>query len=133
MPSPRSGLKGTIGFIMPAMMILLLYSKDWTGPYGILYWRVYPIDGVDVFLLNGLGSPSICKLGYQQIHSSNLKNSVTEWPDLDLEARKFTAKILSEDMELNEHVAAATENPNPSPSSDVSEDLEQDLESKAEL
>ncbi|KAH0926175.1 hypothetical protein HID58_018431, partial [Brassica napus] len=71
MPSPRSGLRGTIGFIMPAMMILLLYSKDWTGPYGILYWRVYPIDGVDVFLLNGLGSPSICKLGYQQIHSSN--------------------------------------------------------------
>lgn len=36
-------------------------------------------------------------------------------------------------MELNEPVAAATENPNPSPSRDISEDSEQDLESKAEL
>ncbi|KAL0700738.1 hypothetical protein Bca4012_056860 [Brassica carinata] len=53
---------------------------------------------------------------------------VTEWPDLDL-----TAKILGEDMELNEPVAAATENHNPSSSSDISEDSEQDLESKAEL
>lgn len=57
---------------------------------------------------------------------------VTEWPDLDLEARKFTAKILGEDVELNEPVAAATDKPNP-PSSDTSEDSEQDLESKAEL
>uniref|UniRef100_M4CIA0 Glucosyltransferase 24 catalytic domain-containing protein n=1 Tax=Brassica campestris TaxID=3711 RepID=M4CIA0_BRACM len=45
---------------------------------------------------------------------------VTEWPDLDLEARKFTAKILGEDMELKEPLAAAaTENPNPSPLSHV--------------
>lgn len=58
---------------------------------------------------------------------------VTEWPDLDLEARKFTAKILGEDVELNEAVAATTEKPNPPPSSDISEDSEQDLESKAEL
>ncbi|KAH0875649.1 hypothetical protein HID58_073011 [Brassica napus] len=59
---------------------------------------------------------------------------VTEWPDLDLEARKFTAKILGEDMELNEPVAAAaTDKPNPPPSSDISEDSEQDLESKDEL
>ncbi|XP_022544746.1 UDP-glucose:glycoprotein glucosyltransferase isoform X2 [Brassica napus] len=59
---------------------------------------------------------------------------VTECPDLDLGVQKFTEKILGEDMELNEPVAAAaTENPNPSPSSDVSEDSEQDLESKAEL
>lgn len=58
---------------------------------------------------------------------------VTEWPDLDLEARKFTAKILGEDVELNEAVAAATDKPNPPPSSDISEDSEQDLESKAEL
>lgn len=59
---------------------------------------------------------------------------VTEWPDLDLEARKFTAKILGEDMELNNQVAAAaTDKPNPPPSSDISEDSEQDLESKDEL
>ncbi|XP_013591506.1 PREDICTED: UDP-glucose:glycoprotein glucosyltransferase isoform X2 [Brassica oleracea var. oleracea] len=59
---------------------------------------------------------------------------VTEWPDLDLEARKFTAKILGEDMELNEPVAAAaTDKPNPPPSSDISVDSEQDLESKDEL
>lgn len=59
---------------------------------------------------------------------------VTEWPDLDLEARKFTAKILGEDVELNEPVAApATDKPNPLPSNDISEDTEQDLESKAEL
>ncbi|KAG2321665.1 hypothetical protein Bca52824_014878 [Brassica carinata] len=59
---------------------------------------------------------------------------VTEWPDLDLEARKFTAKILGEDMELNEPVAAAaTDKPNPAPSSDISEDSEIDLESKDEL
>ncbi|KAF2592202.1 hypothetical protein F2Q70_00045248 [Brassica cretica] len=59
---------------------------------------------------------------------------VTEWPDLDLEARKYTAKILGEDMELNEPVAAAaTHEPNPPPSSDISEDSEQDLESKDEL
>ncbi|KAF3524772.1 hypothetical protein F2Q69_00051386 [Brassica cretica] len=60
---------------------------------------------------------------------------VTEWPDLDLEARNYTAKILGEDMELNEPVAhaAATHEPNPPPSSDISEDSEQDLESKDEL
>lgn len=60
---------------------------------------------------------------------------VTEWPDLDLEARKFTAKILGEDVELvNEPVAApATDKPNPPPSSDISKETEQDLESKAEL
>ena len=60
---------------------------------------------------------------------------VTEWPNLDLEARKFTAKILGEDIELNEPVAAAaTDEPNPPPSSDISEDSEQqDLESKDEL
>lgn len=60
---------------------------------------------------------------------------VTEWPDLDLEARKFTAKILGEDVESNEPVvAAATDKPNsPLPSSDTSQDTEQDLESKAEL
>ncbi|KAJ4874821.1 UDP-glucose:glycoprotein glucosyltransferase [Raphanus sativus] len=59
---------------------------------------------------------------------------VTEWPDLDLEARKFTAKILGEDLELNEPVApAAIDTPNPPPSSDISEDSEQDLESKDEL
>ncbi|CAH2066725.1 unnamed protein product [Thlaspi arvense] len=58
---------------------------------------------------------------------------VTEWPDLDLEARKFTAKILGEDVELNEPVAAATDKPNPPPSSDIAEDSEQDLESRAEL
>lgn len=61
---------------------------------------------------------------------------VTEWPDLDFEARRFTAKILGEDVEeLNEPVAAAsTDKTDPAPSSDdISEDSEQDLESKAEL
>lgn len=61
---------------------------------------------------------------------------VAEWPDLDLEARRFTSKILGEDLDLNEPVAAAAtapDEPNPPPSSDISEDSEQDLESKAEL
>ncbi|XP_015878960.3 UDP-glucose:glycoprotein glucosyltransferase isoform X1 [Ziziphus jujuba] len=55
------------------------------------------------------------------------KRIVSEWPDLDLEARKFTAKILGDEVDLQEPV--------PSPTSQNSKDqlLEEDLESKAEL
>ncbi|XP_057737491.1 UDP-glucose:glycoprotein glucosyltransferase [Arachis stenosperma] len=51
---------------------------------------------------------------------------VSEWPDLDLEARKFTARILGEDQETVQ---------SPNQSNDMSSDdsLQVDAESKAEL
>lgn len=55
---------------------------------------------------------------------------VAEWPDLDLEARHFTAKILGEDIEPQEQAAAATPPPQIQNTNDYSAE---DEESKAEL
>ncbi|XP_068312697.1 UDP-glucose:glycoprotein glucosyltransferase-like [Pyrus communis] len=53
---------------------------------------------------------------------------VSEWPDLDLEARQFTAKILGDELDIQEPA------PLPSPSEQsVTGSPEVDLESKAEL
>ncbi|GER26746.1 UDP-glucose:glycoprotein glucosyltransferase [Striga asiatica] len=51
------------------------------------------------------------------------KRIVTEWPDLDLEARRFTAKILGEDIEPQEQATAEIN----------TDDIAEDEESKAEL
>jgi UDP-glucose:glycoprotein glucosyltransferase len=52
---------------------------------------------------------------------------VAEWPDLDLEARKFTARILGDDLE-------PIQSPDQSKDSTNDDSLkEEDLESKAEL
>ncbi|CAI0375268.1 unnamed protein product, partial [Linum tenue] len=53
---------------------------------------------------------------------------VPEWVDLDSEARRFTAKILGEELESEEKVVAAPVQPEPQ-----SSQPEVDLESKAEL
>ncbi|KAJ7968055.1 UDP-glucose:glycoprotein glucosyltransferase [Quillaja saponaria] len=55
------------------------------------------------------------------------KRIVSEWPDLDLEARKFTAKILGDDLDLQGPVAS------PAQSEDFVRESEEDLEYKAEL
>ncbi|KAL8168345.1 hypothetical protein V2J09_009844 [Rumex salicifolius] len=55
---------------------------------------------------------------------------VTEWVDLDSEARGFTSKYLGEDSDLQASSPSSTP-PQPSPSKDSS--YETDLESKAEL
>ncbi|KAF3444470.1 hypothetical protein FNV43_RR14162 [Rhamnella rubrinervis] len=54
------------------------------------------------------------------------KRIVSEWPDLDLEARKFTAKILGDEVDSQESAAP------PKPQNSRDQPLE-DLESKAEL
>ncbi|CAA0841506.1 UDP-glucose\\x3aglycoprotein glucosyltransferase [Striga hermonthica] len=51
------------------------------------------------------------------------KRIVTEWPDLDLEARRFTAKILGEDIEPQEQATAEVN----------TDDIAEDEESKAEF
>lgn len=51
---------------------------------------------------------------------------VAEWPDLDLEARKFTARILGDDLE-------PIQSPDQSKDSTNEDSLKEDLESKAEL
>lgn len=53
---------------------------------------------------------------------------VSEWPDLDLEARQFTAKILGDELDIQEPAPL----PNESEKS-VTGSPEEDLESKAEL
>lgn len=53
---------------------------------------------------------------------------LAEWPDLDLEARRFTAKILGEEMDLLEPSPQA-----PNPRNDDVTPSETDMESKAEL
>lgn len=58
------------------------------------------------------------------------KRIVSEWPDLDLEARTFTAKILRDESELQEAVASDKSQGSQSDESSVEE---LDLESKSEL
>ncbi|KAL6515179.1 hypothetical protein OROHE_018811 [Orobanche hederae] len=55
------------------------------------------------------------------------KRIVTEWPDLDLEARRFTAKILGENVEPQEPASPPTK------TESKIDDLAEDEESKAEL
>ncbi|KAE8009047.1 hypothetical protein FH972_005504 [Carpinus fangiana] len=52
---------------------------------------------------------------------------VSEWPDLDLEARRFTAKILGDEVDLQEPSSAQSQ------SSTRDSSSEEDLESKSEL
>ncbi|KAK1548954.1 hypothetical protein Q3G72_001893 [Acer saccharum] len=54
---------------------------------------------------------------------------VSEWPDLDLEARQFTAKILGDEVEVLETPAS----PNQPHTSKSDSSSEEDLESKSEL
>ncbi|KAL5787384.1 hypothetical protein ACOSP7_004333 [Xanthoceras sorbifolium] len=54
---------------------------------------------------------------------------VSEWPDLDLEARRFTAKILGDELEFQEKPAS----PNQPQTSKSDSSSEEDLESKSEL
>ncbi|KAF4392729.1 hypothetical protein F8388_010752 [Cannabis sativa] len=54
---------------------------------------------------------------------------VSEWPDLDLEARQFTAKILGDQLD---ELTGATPSPNESQTS-VADHSSEDVESKAEL
>ncbi|KAM6554272.1 hypothetical protein CsatB_015034 [Cannabis sativa] len=54
---------------------------------------------------------------------------VSEWPDLDLEARQFTAKILGDQLD---ELTGATPSPNESQTS-VADQSSEDVESKAEL
>ncbi|KAG6391795.1 hypothetical protein SASPL_149555 [Salvia splendens] len=54
---------------------------------------------------------------------------VAEWPDLDLEARRFTAKFLGEDIEPQEQVAL----PTPEIQKPAADYSAEDAESKAEL
>ncbi|KAL8061150.1 hypothetical protein ABFX02_02G069400 [Erythranthe guttata] len=56
------------------------------------------------------------------------KRIVTEWPDLDLEARRFTAKILGENIEEPQEQIAP-----PHQIESTNEDSSEDNESKAEL
>ncbi|XP_059648175.1 UDP-glucose:glycoprotein glucosyltransferase isoform X2 [Cornus florida] len=56
------------------------------------------------------------------------KRIVAEWPDLDLEARTFTAKILGEDVDPQEQVVSPTQSENK-----VSNPPPEDIESKSEL
>ncbi|KAK3415707.1 hypothetical protein EUGRSUZ_H01552 [Eucalyptus grandis] len=58
------------------------------------------------------------------------KRIVSEWPDLDLEARTFTAKILRDESELQEAVASDKSQGSQGDESSVEE---LDLESKSEL
>ncbi|TQD80729.1 hypothetical protein C1H46_033699 [Malus baccata] len=53
---------------------------------------------------------------------------VSEWPDLDLEARQFTAKILGDELDIQEPAPLPNE-----PDKSVTGSPEEDLESKAEL
>ncbi|PIN18202.1 UDP-glucose:glycoprotein glucosyltransferase [Handroanthus impetiginosus] len=55
------------------------------------------------------------------------KRIVAEWPDLDLEARRFTAKIVGEHFEEPQELVAAPE------IQTADDDSSEDLESKAEL
>ncbi|KAJ1435014.1 UDP-glucose:Glycoprotein Glucosyltransferase [Sesbania bispinosa] len=66
------------------------------------------------------------KNGYGVNHGVGARRIVSEWPDLDLEARRFTARILGDDQEPMQ---------SPIQSKDLtSEDSsKEDLESKAEL
>uniref|UniRef100_A0A2N9IPU0 Uncharacterized protein n=1 Tax=Fagus sylvatica TaxID=28930 RepID=A0A2N9IPU0_FAGSY len=65
------------------------------------------------------------KNGYGVSHGVGARRIVSEWPELDFEARGFTAKILGDEVELQE------------PSSNQSQistgSSEVDSESKAEL
>ena len=54
---------------------------------------------------------------------------VSEWPDLDLEARQFTAKILGDEVEVLETPAS----PNQPQTSNSDSSSEEDSESKSEL
>ncbi|KAL2460508.1 UDP-glucose:glycoprotein glucosyltransferase [Abeliophyllum distichum] len=56
------------------------------------------------------------------------KRIVAEWPDLDLEARQFTAKILGENVEPQEHAAPPFQTPDK-----ISDFSSEDEESRAEL
>ncbi|XP_075520697.1 UDP-glucose:glycoprotein glucosyltransferase isoform X1 [Primulina tabacum] len=56
------------------------------------------------------------------------KRIVAEWPDLDLEARRFTAKILDENIEPKEQSAPPTQTQNINEASSL-----EDQESRAEL
>ncbi|CAK9164631.1 unnamed protein product [Ilex paraguariensis] len=56
------------------------------------------------------------------------KRIVVEWPELDLEARQFTAKILGEDMDPQEQVSSPVQTENP-----IGDLSSEDKESKAEL
>ena len=58
--------------------------------------------------------------------SQGARRIVSEWPDLDLEARGFTAKFLGDEVELQEP------SPNQSQTSTSKTFSEVDLESKAE-
>ncbi|TXG53737.1 hypothetical protein EZV62_018993 [Acer yangbiense] len=54
---------------------------------------------------------------------------VSEWPDLDLEARQFTAKILGDEVEVQETPSS----PNQPQTSNSDSSSEEDSESKSEL
>ncbi|KAI3966205.1 hypothetical protein MKW92_005123, partial [Papaver armeniacum] len=57
------------------------------------------------------------------------KRIVTEWPDLDLEARRFTAKITGEEIDdAIETVTTSTQ-----AKSEASSIVEEDKESQSEL
>lgn len=60
---------------------------------------------------------------------------MAEWPDLDLEARKFTARILGDDLEPIQSPDQSKDSTNEDSLKDsTNEDsLKEDLESKAEL
>lgn len=61
---------------------------------------------------------------------------VSEWPDLDFEARHFTAKILGDEVDLQEpssNESQSEPSSNESQSSTRDKSSEEDLESKSEL
>lgn len=58
-------------------------------------------------------------------HSQGARRIVSEWTNLDFEARNFTAKILGDELDNPEPVASSETSSNESSS--------EDLESKAEL
>lgn len=64
------------------------------------------------------------------LSSQGAKRIVSEWPDLDLEARTFTAKILRNESELQE--TGASDKSQGSQGDEPSVE-EVDLESKSEL
>lgn len=59
------------------------------------------------------------------LDSQGARRIVHEWTDLDFEARKFTAKILGDEMDNPEALASSEKSTNDGSS--------EDLESKAEL